>query len=53
MSIGNNYWDILPFGHLDAYANIVWYASLEAMVQIEEMLARINRRWENGVAFYP
>jgi len=36
--VGNNYWDILPFGHLDAYANIVWYASLEAMAQIEEML---------------
>jgi len=39
MGIGNNYWDILPFGHLDAYANAVWYASLEAMAQIEEMLA--------------
>ena len=37
--VGNNYWDILPFGHLDAYANAVWYASLEAMAQIEEMLA--------------
>lgn len=36
-AVGNNYWDILPFGHLDAYANIVWYASLEAMAQIEEM----------------
>ena len=37
--VGNNYWDILPFGHLDAFANIVWYASIEAMAQIEEMLA--------------
>ncbi|MCX7598299.1 MAG: GH116 family glycosyl hydrolase, partial [Armatimonadetes bacterium] len=37
--VGNNYWDILPFGHLDAYANAVWYGSLEAMAQIEEMLA--------------
>lgn len=36
--VGNNYWDILPFGHLDAYANVVWYASLEAMAQIEEMI---------------
>ncbi len=39
MGVGDNYWDILPFGHLDAYANIVFYASLEAMAQIEEMLA--------------
>lgn len=38
--VGDNYWDILPFGGLDAYTNAVWYASLEAMAQIEEMLAR-------------
>ncbi len=38
--VGNNYWDILPFGHLDAYANIVWYASLEAMAEIEDALDR-------------
>jgi hypothetical protein len=37
-TLGNNYWDILPFGHLDAYANAVWYGSLEAMAQIEEMM---------------
>jgi hypothetical protein len=37
--VGNNYWDILPFGHLDAYANSLWYASLEGMAQIEELLA--------------
>jgi hypothetical protein len=36
---GDNYWDILPFGHLDAYVNAAWYGSLEAMAQIEEMLA--------------
>ncbi len=36
----NNYWDIIPFGHLDAYANIVWYASVLAMADIEEMLER-------------
>ncbi len=39
-AVGDNYWDILPFGHLDAYANVVWYASLEAMAQIEELLAQ-------------
>lgn len=36
--IGNNYWDILPFGHLDAYANIAFYGSLEAMRQMDEAL---------------
>jgi hypothetical protein len=35
---GNNYWDILPFGHLDAYANAVFYASLEAMGEMETAL---------------
>jgi hypothetical protein len=36
---GNNYWDILPFGHLDAYANAVFYGSLEAMDEMETALA--------------
>jgi hypothetical protein len=35
---GNNYWDILPFGHLDAYANTAFYASLQAMSEIETRL---------------
>lgn len=34
----NNYWDILPFGHLDAYANAVFYGSITAMEQIEAAL---------------
>ncbi len=36
--VGNNYWDILPFGHLDAYANAVYYASMDAMRGIDEVL---------------
>ena len=36
--LSDNYWDILPFGHLDAYANAVFYASLEAMAQMEDAL---------------
>ena len=35
---GNNYWDILPFGHLDAYANAVFYGSLQAMEEMETAL---------------
>jgi len=36
--VGNNYWDILPFGHLDAYANAVWFASIGAMAEMERAL---------------
>jgi hypothetical protein len=32
---GNNYWDILPFGHLDAFANAYFAGSLEAMADLE------------------
>lgn len=35
---GDNYWDILPFGHLDAYANAAFYASLSAMTEMEARL---------------
>jgi hypothetical protein len=36
--LGDNYWDILPFGHLDAYANVLFYGSLPAMAEIEAMI---------------
>jgi len=36
--VGDNYWDILPFGHLDAYANVLYYGSVKAMAEIEEMI---------------
>lgn len=36
--LSNNYWDVLPFGHLDAYANITFYASITAMEQMEASL---------------
>ena len=35
---GDNYWDILPFGHLDALANAAFYASLPAMAEMEARL---------------
>ncbi len=37
--IGSNYWDILPFGHKDAFSNIYFIASLDAMAGIEEYAA--------------
>jgi len=42
--VGNNYWDILPFGHLDAYANAIYFASLEAMAQLEELFEENVRK---------
>ncbi len=36
--LSDNYWDILPFGHLDAYANAAFHGSILAMAQIEEQL---------------
>jgi hypothetical protein len=33
--IGNNYWDLLPFGWKDAYATIRYYDSLRVMAGIE------------------
>lgn len=33
--IGNNYWDILPFGGLDCYATVQFYDALNTMAQIE------------------
>jgi hypothetical protein len=41
--LSNNYWDILPFGHLDAYANAVFYGSLQAMAEMEEALGSEHR----------
>jgi hypothetical protein len=34
--IGANYWDLLPFGHLDTYATIHYYDALQYMIQIEQ-----------------
>jgi hypothetical protein len=39
--VGDNYWDILPFGYLDAYANAVYYASLGAMADLEAFMAQL------------
>lgn len=36
--IGSNYWDILPFGWDDMYATNQYYASTEAMANVEELV---------------
>lgn len=33
--IGNNYWDLLPFGHKDTYATIQYYDALQHLIAIE------------------
>jgi hypothetical protein len=38
--IGNNYWDLLPFGDRDVYATIHYYDALRKMAQIETEVRR-------------
>lgn len=42
--IGNNYWDILPFGWDDMYATNQYYAATVAMAEIEEAIQQ-NPGW--------
>ncbi len=37
--IGNNYWDLLPMGHKDAYATIHYYDTLNYMAALEREIA--------------
>jgi hypothetical protein len=36
----SNYWDNIPFGYLSAYENIYFYASLQAMAEIESVMSQ-------------
>jgi len=42
--IGNNYWDILPFGWDDLYATNQYYAATLAMAEMEEVIEQ-NPGW--------
>jgi len=35
VGIGNNYWDLLPFGNLDCYASVQYYDAVRAFALIE------------------
>lgn len=37
--VGNNYWDLLPFGHKDTYATLRFYSTLQRMAQLEDEIA--------------
>ena len=43
--IGNNYWDLLPFGHKDFLATLYYYAALRDMVDLQRMIDR-HPEWE-------
>ena len=53
--IGNDYWDILPFGNLDCYATIHYYDALQTMGRLErEILAHPDWKVPGGaLAFDP
>lgn len=38
--IGNNYWDLMPFGGEDAYATVHYEDALRHLVRVEESIAR-------------
>lgn len=38
--VGNNYWDLMPFGQQDSYATIRHYGAARRMAQLENEIAR-------------
>ncbi len=42
--IGNNYWDLLPFGHKDCLATIYFYAALRQMAELQRTIDQ-HPRW--------
>ncbi|MDR3690968.1 MAG: glycosyl hydrolase family 65 protein [Fimbriimonas sp.] len=42
--IGDNYWDLLPFGNFDAYATVRYYAALKTVAELEDEI-RDHREW--------
>ena len=43
--IGNDYWDILPFGGLDAYATIQYYNAVRVLATVEREI-RAHPEWQ-------
>jgi hypothetical protein len=43
--IGNNYWDILPFGGLDAYATIQYYDAVRVLAEVERAI-KAHPEWQ-------
>ncbi len=54
-AIGNNYWDLLPFGWDDFYATMQYYAATLALAELEEAV-RAHPEWDaplGALAFDP
>lgn len=52
---GNNYWDLMPFGHLDCYATLRYYDTLLKMARLEREIGA-NPSWnvpQGVLAFDP
>jgi len=43
--IGNNYWDLLPFGGRDCYATIQYYDAVRVLAQVEREI-RAHPEWQ-------
>jgi hypothetical protein len=53
--VGNNYWDLLPFGYQDCYATLRYYGSLQRMIRLEREI-RDHPEWNiprGALAFDP
>lgn len=53
--IGNNYWDLLPFGNLDCYATLQYYHALRTLARLETDAAA-HPEWDvprGALAFDP
>ncbi|MFQ3549173.1 MAG: glycosyl hydrolase family 65 protein [Armatimonadota bacterium] len=48
--IGNNYWDLMPFGYMDCYATMLYYAALLRMADLEQAIID-NPQW--NIPSYP
>ena len=47
--IGDNYWDLIPFGAKDCYASILYYEALHCMARIERVV-REHPEWNVPVS---
>ena len=49
--VGNNYWDLLPFGGRDAYATVRYYVALKNLARLEREI-RENPGWNIPTGMY-
>lgn len=47
--VGDNYWDLVPFGAKDFYATLLYYESLQCLARIEQAV-RDNPQWNIPVS---